>query len=104
MLVLNLRDPNLEERALMDDEAAGTLVGICIAYCENGEVKQQWININAVQAIAWGNGKVNERPGNPSHSSAKIPPGNAPTKCPPTGVGGAPVCWWTGSAWVCGEA
>ena len=82
----------------------GTIVGICVVYCDGDELKKQWININAVQAIAWGTGKVNERPANPSHSNQAIPPGQEPTRCPPTAIGSAPVCWWTGSAWVCGEA
>ena len=81
-----------------------TLAGVCIYYCESGQLKEAWVNINAVGAIAWGNGKINERPADPSHGNEKIPTGPQPTKCPPTAGGAAPVCWWTGSTWVCGEA
>ena len=88
----------------MDEEAAGTIVGVCVAWCDGGQVQHQWIDIDKVQAIAWGKGQINERKANPGHGSTKVPTTKEPTICTQTTGGGAPVCWWTGSAWVCGEA
>jgi hypothetical protein len=84
---------------------ATKILGVCVVYCDGQDKKEVWLNINAVQAIAWGTGEVSGRGANPNHGNQKIPTGPQPGPCPPNpDVGGAPICWWTGSAWVCGEA
>jgi hypothetical protein len=81
------------------------ILGICVVYCDGSERKEVWLNLNRVQALAWCDGRVGTRPGNPTPQPEKLPRGPAPGSCPegvqPMVV--VPLCWWTGSQWVCGD-
>ncbi len=80
------------------------LVGVKLVYCEGDTQQEVWVNINAVHAIAWCSEKINERPANPNGGSQKIPKSNGPKDCKKgRALGDEPICWWTGSQWVCGE-
>lgn len=84
------------------------LLGIKIVYCENGQKKEKWVNLETVHAISWCVGVIKKKAkgtGNPH--GPKLPSGAAPTGCSKEhdiASGGALMCWWDGSQWQCGEA
>jgi len=79
-----------------------SVIGIQVHYCEDGQHKQMWLDLNDMQAISWTTGDVGEKPGG-SGGNAPIPEGTQPGPCPQAANGGDPFCWWNGSQWICGE-
>lgn len=83
------------------------LLGILIRYCEGDKTKEVWVDLDKVQALSWGSGEMDKKgKGNGNPSGPKLPKSKDPGTCPAGGLvnGGAPICWWTGVRWECGEA
>jgi hypothetical protein len=80
------------------------LLGIHVRYCVNGVQKDEWVDLTKVHAITWCDGEM-EAKGKGLGGSAKLPATREPGPCPagPLVPTGAPMCWWNGTEWVCGE-
>lgn len=84
-----------------------TVVGIHLFYCEDGRMKNLWVDLQEVHALAWCAGTIPERPGGTGGSGTPIPskshgPGPDCTKLRGAMNGDTPLCWWDGMDWVCG--
>lgn len=84
------------------------LMGIQIVYCVEGVQKNEWVDLKKVHAISWCVEEMTKKPkGNGNPNGPHLPKGKEPGSCPPPDPltpGGAPMCWWDGTEWVCGEA
>ena len=88
------------------NESMTPIVGICVRYCEAGQVKDVWVDMKAVTAITWGTGNLDFHHGNTHHDPAKHVPHNKDTPdCARENVLAVDtgMCWWDGHAWVCGD-
>jgi hypothetical protein len=83
-----------------------SVIGIHIHYCEDGQHKQMWLDVDVMQAISWTAGDVDSKPpgpGGPNPIPIGEPPKPGPDPCKDMANGGEPFCWWNGSDWVCGS-
>jgi hypothetical protein len=88
-----------------EDTRRPFVLGVRIVYCVDGEKKEAWVDMDKVKALAWTEGKIGSRGENPGHGYHLPTTNQEPGDCPPmqTMAAGQGICWWTGSAWVCGD-
>lgn len=82
------------------------LLGILVVFCVDGERKEEWVDLKKVHSISWCDGEMKAKgKGNGNPSGPKLPKGSPPGTCKKKLMSGpgAPMCWWDGTKWECGE-
>jgi len=82
------------------------VVAVRIYYCDKaGDLHEEWVDMTNVKGIAWNDAEaIPTRGSGPSHTG-KIPKkSDFPNLTCVTGLADpSGLCWWTGSAWSCGD-
>lgn len=85
-------------------DANGTLIGVQLVYCDNGQETRVWVDIKKIGAISWTNEEVKAK-GKDQGGKDRIPTTKGPDSCTEAHADAEEnVCWWNGTQWVCGTA
>jgi hypothetical protein len=82
------------------------IVGVCVRYCVGDQIKDVWLDMGKITALAWGDDNVAFHKGSTSHDPNKhLPAEKEAPDCSTERVQtvNTGMCWWDGKAWVCGD-